>query len=213
MFIQQRMEVVMKKLLILGVLAYLAVPVQATYYEITTGYTPGLSLQNSDTLLMTGGGIGILDLEVSSSATIEGTDPLEEGSGGIWDLNLVGDSHLDFSGGELRYLDISDNAIATLSGGSILSIESNQVAWQWDYGIDPPVQVPNPHITIIYSGDLPTVDASNILTGLWGDGSEFSIQLIDVQGYSQAIDNIQFVPEPASLLLLGLGGLMLRRKK
>ena len=35
------------------------------------------------------------------------------------------------------------------------------------------------------------------LSGMWGDGSSFSIQII---------------PEPATLLLLGLGGIALRQK-
>ncbi len=46
----------MKSVLILVLLACLVVPAQATYYEITGGYDPGLTLQNSDSLLMTGGG-------------------------------------------------------------------------------------------------------------------------------------------------------------
>ena len=202
----------MKLVLIFALLVCLAVPAQATYYEITSGYTPGLTLDNSDSLLMTGGGLDILTLFESSSATIQNTSSLVEGSGGIWEFNLAGDSHLDFSGGELRNLDIGRDATAILSGGRIDSIESSQIAWEWDYGVDPPVWVPNPHITIEsldYSYNAPT----NLLTGYWLDGTDFSIQLIDVQGYSSAIENIQFIPEPATLALFGVGGLLLRRKK
>ena len=202
----------MKLVLIFALLVCLAVPAQATYYEITSGYTPGLTLDNSDSLLMTGGGLDILTLFESSSATIQNTSSLVEGSGGIWEFNLAGDSHLDFSGGELRNLDIGRDATAILSGGRIDSIESSQIAWEWDYGVDPPEWVTNPHITIEsldYSYNTPT----NLLTGYWLDGTDFSIQLIDVNGYSPAIENIQFIPEPATLILLGLGGLLLRRKK
>ena len=113
-------------------------------------------------------------------------------------------------------IDIGGEATAFLSGGLIQQIWSGQYAWEWDYDVDPPAQVPNPHITIIYSGDLPTVTA-NVLTGLWGNGDPFSIYLSDVPegyGFSPAIENIQFelIPEPATFGLFGLGCLLMRRK-
>ena len=113
----------------------------------------------------------------------------------------------------MHTLDLGGDATVLLSGGLIEQLTSKQNAWKWDYDVDPPAKVPNPHITIIYSGDLPTLDENNILTGLWADGSAFSIQLIDVDGYSPVIDDIHFIPEPKALALFGLGSLLLRRKK
>jgi len=57
------------------------------------------------------------------------------------------------------------------------------------------------------------INGYNVLTGLWGNGDPFSIHLPNITGYSPAIENIQFqlIPEPTSLLLLSLGGLLLRR--
>ena len=157
------------------------------------------------------GGMDRLTLYYQSSANIIGTSTLGQGIGGIGEINLFEYSSMDFSGGELGNLDIFNDATAILSGGSVVSIESNQIAWQHEG--DPHVLVPNPHITIVYSGDLPTVDTNNVLTGLWGDGSAFSIYLHDISGFSPAIENIQFIPEPATLILLGVGGLLIRRKK
>jgi hypothetical protein len=162
-------------------------------------------LHGYQTLLMTGGGSGGLYMTDHSSARIEGTSPLEEGAGGIWNLDLGGESHLDFLGGEVRSMDFATYATAVLSGGRIDQIRSRQNAWKYVDG--PPVHlVPNPHITIVC--DLDSVvhnPQTNILTGTWLDGMAFSIQLIDVEGYSPAIENIQFIPEPSTLLLMALG--------
>lgn len=193
----------MKSVLIVTLLVCLVVPAQATYYEITTDiYTPGLTLQTGDSIYMTDGGFDGLNLHGEDvTATIEGTSTLEEFFGGIWDISCAFNSHLDLSGGQVHEITMNNDATATLSGGRIDQIYSYQSAWAYDNS-DPPALVPNPHITIIYSDDLPTVDASNILTGLWGNGSAFSIELHDVSGYSPVMENIEFIPEPATLTLL-----------
>ena len=53
----------------------------------------------------------------------------------------------------------------------------------------------------------------SILTGTWFDDSTFSIYLDDVDGYDPVFENIFFTPEPATLLLITVGGLLLRRRK
>jgi len=55
---------------------------------------------------------------------------------------------------------------------------------------------------------------SNLLTGHWGDSSTFSINLIDI-GTVPTYDYIEFhiIPEPGSVLLLGLGALILRTRR
>jgi hypothetical protein len=179
---------------------------------IEDGYTPGLTLDDYETLLMTGGGVGSLNLEDNSSATIIGTSPLEQFSGGIWYMTLVGYSTLDFSGGEVHEIAIASYATATLSGGRIDNIYSQQFAWIQEG--DPPVWVPNPHITMVC--DIESVfhnTQTNLLTGDWLDGSSFSIQLVDVDGYSPAIENILFIPEPATIILLALGAALIKRKR
>jgi hypothetical protein len=209
-----RKDKTMKKnmILLLGLFVCLFVsPSFAAYYEITNGYTPGLTLENSDTLLMIGGGVGLLTLEDNSSAIVKGTSTLQQFSGGIWELNLNGYSHLDFSGGELKEFDIGNNATAILTGGFIQQIWS----YQWIPYTPGRDGIPVPNIKLYYSGVLPTYNqTTDILTGLWGNGTGFSIYLHDVAGYDPVIENIEFIliPEPATLLLLSLGGLLLRRK-
>ena len=96
--------------------------------------------------------------------------------------------------------------------GRIDHIYSSQSAWIQQG--DPPVWVPNPHITFIC--DVESVfhnTSTNLLTGDWLDGNSFSIQLIDVDGYSPAIENIQFIPEPATIALLIAGAFFLKRRR
>ncbi len=174
-------------------------------YVIEEGRYGLPSLEDYETLLMTGGGGDSLNLDDHSLARVEGTSPLEEGYGGIWHLNVYGEAHLEFLGGEVHQLDLGTYGTAVLSGGRIDRLSSRQNAWKYEDG--PPVHlVPNPHITIVC--DLDSVvhnPQTNILTGTWLDGMAFSIQLIDVEGYSPAIENIQFIPEPSTLLLMALG--------
>jgi hypothetical protein len=184
----------------------------ATHYEFTTDtYTPGLTLHTGDSLYMTNGGFGDLNLFGNSTATIKETSPLSEGIGGIWNIELSYSSSINLSGGQVHMIDIGNGATAYISGGFIQQIWSGQIAWQQSG--NPPVPVWNPHITIECLDHFYNTN-TKLLTGHWfDDGTAFSIQLIDVQGYSPAIQNIQFVPEPATMLLLGLGGLFLRQRR
>ena len=69
------------------------------------------------------------------------------------------------------------------------------------------------HITFICDVDSIVLEG-NLLTGNWlGNKGSFSIILDDQNGYDSVYSNINFIPEPMSLALLGLGGLLLRRKK
>ena len=50
------------------------------------------------------------------------------------------------------------------------------------------------------------------VTGTWLDGSSFDVE-IQNRGYNPTGDYITFIPEPVTLALLGLGALLMRRRK
>jgi hypothetical protein len=116
--------------------------------------------------------------------------------------------------------DIMSDAKVTFSGGRIDEIWCDQqVPWIW-VG-DPPRRIRNKHIEFICRNKH-WDPVTHYLSGTWDvdnnkDGllDTFNIKLVDMSNAPPVIDNIKFtyVPEPASLLLLGLGGLLLRRRR
>ncbi len=178
-------------------------------HYIITDYELGKTLNTGDSLYMLDGGLDSLTLYGDSTAIIEDTFPLQAGSGGIWFLSASNSSSLEIRGGEINHLDMSGDAMATLSGGTVLEIESSQQAKRWDN--DNGVWVHTPHISIVCLTHVYD-DVTKMLTGNWMDGNSFSIQLMDVASYSPTIENIQFIPEPATVVLMALGGVFLRKK-
>jgi hypothetical protein len=178
-----------------------------TYGPGTNFYAMGL--EQNESMLVNGGGGDSLTLFYNSYARIESTPPLGtyhgggEWEGGIWKISAGGSaSRLEVLGGEIGELLMSSGAHAYLYGGRIVSLYSYQ-------------QVPavsDKHIDL-FCKSYSFSAGSGMLTGIWGDDSSFSIQLINVGGYTPAIDNINFtiVPEPLTLGLFALGGLLVRR--
>ena len=171
-------------------------------FTISDTYEGSITL-NDQSLLVTGGGTNQIWARISSYVEVQNTaSPLQLGVAGIYTLALDDSSTMNFFGGEIGGFHIYENAEATFSGGQIYHMTGHQSTNVMK------------HITIVYSGDLPTwSSATNILSGLWGNGDPFSIQLHDVSGYDTTYSNINFIPEPTALALLGLGGLLIRRRK
>jgi hypothetical protein len=189
----------MKKFMLLMSLA-LSASAFAYDYTVTSGYFGDMTLRNNQSLLMTGGGGDSLTGKDYSTLDIRNTSPLVVLSGGIWGLTIADHSQLKFSGGHVDILDIGDYATATIGGGQI-----NELRGFYSYA---DLQ----HIKIIcdtYNYNTTT----KILTGTWLDNSAFNIQLIDTAGYTSTWNNITIIPEPATMLLLAVGGLLLKCRK
>ena len=173
----------------------------ATVYNIGPGDDFGnLILVDYDTLLMTGGGGHSLVLSSWSNGTIEDTDPLiDPYDGGIWDLATYSYSELTINDGEFYEVGAHGESLIYLHGGQILGSLTifDSTAWVHIYGYG-------------FNNDP---FGGSPLTGFWADDTPFSINLVDdtIPTYNQIVFHI--VPEPATLLILALGGLLIRKKK
>ncbi len=189
-------------LFIVAILTIFASPLFAAIYNIGPGDDFGnLSLFDYDEFYMTGGTGHNLNVAGWSIGIIEDTEPLNiaQGDGGIWELDTYSYSELTINGGEFYELGAHGESIVNLHGGQILGDLTiyNSTAWVHIFGYD-------------FNNDPFT---GSPLTGFWPDATPFSINLVDstITTYDQIVFHI--IPEPATLLLFGLVGLALRKRR
>jgi hypothetical protein len=167
----------------------------------------------SGTLVVNGGGADEIWARNSSRLKVLSTSsPLGLEVGGLMDIKMDNFSYLEYSGGLTQELWMYKNAIANLYGGRIDGISS--VQYTVTTGADP-------HINIYcqegWSWILDGTQKKVGITGLWLDNTTFNIHFTangESHGYDPVWTNINVItPEPATLFLLGIGGLLIRRKK
>lgn len=174
-------------------------------HVISDTYEHGTVTLNSESLLVTGA--GALSIRAYGSSYVElreTTPPLQMDVGGVWGMRLNDSSSMNYYGGETGDITFWDNSSAVIQGGRIDYISSYQYVLSSNQNYIP-------HIEIV-SNEYDFDSSTNKLTGVWMDDSTFDIQLVNQSGYDPVIENIFFTPEPATLLLVGAGGLLLRRR-
>ncbi len=177
--------------------------------KLTAGeYGFSVEIGDKNSLVVDGGGSNSITMNNYSHLEILSTSmPLASGTKGVWSIDLLDNSSLTFSGGATNVIAIRDNSTALITGGQINIIASYQV-----------VNNNNHHITIVCQKDYRLAYENNIpkiMYGNWLDGTPFEINFSNKMnyGYNPVFDNIKIIPEPASMLLLGLGSVLIKKRR
>ena len=161
------------------------------HHEFSEGFEGEIEMINGATADITGGEIGFIlsydncGLNIYDNSIIDLVKPFDTSSVYVY-------------GGEINTIFTLGSSITNIYGSAlneISAIDSSTVnLFVESYQLDPTGGA-------YYDG---------LLTGTWLNSSDnFSIELVG----DETINHLNFVPEPATMLLLGLGGLMLRRRK
>lgn len=169
------------------------------------GYQFGVTWSNQTPLVVDGGGALDIQVGINGHLIVQSTStPLNMGVSGIYDILLYDTSQLLYLNGATEYIRVGQNATATLTGGSINSIKTMRYP------------VTDNENVFIYARDGWSWIDNDPLKGIQGNwldsGTPFSIEFLNDFDYGPVWQNVKVIPEPASLVLLGLGGLLIRRK-
>jgi hypothetical protein len=201
---------------------------QATEFDITISntYVANLLTLNDQSLLVEGAGAYDVWAYGNSYIEIRNTTPYEWKVGGVGRALLFNNSSINVYGGETSDVTITNNSSMNIYGGElgILLVADNSSATL--YGGNIRMMYNADFVTVGTEIDLEVVckswawnEATNYITGIWGNNSSFNIQLFDSywdndEAY-RIIEHISFtvIPEPFTGILMMMGVFLFKRRR
>lgn len=170
-------------------------------------------LGGNETLLVDGGTANRITVYDDSVITVLSTGTLPGEDYGIEAVNLHDHSHMTFSGGEADRVELDDNSSLLYNGGQINSIMQMHI---FSYEPNP---IPQEIIIECLPGwswltDHAPYSAIVGIKGTFLDGTNFNTMITPSRNL-ESVPGVTVVeiPEPLTLVLLGLGGLQIRKRK
>jgi hypothetical protein len=167
---------------------------------------------------------GTLTVNNNSCATILSGNPNKiicnensklDAYAGTFNLSFLGNALMNIYGGQITFFQREQSDLDTIIssctinifGGDLLGVirlasDESLNVYGSDFHYDPLGSYYDIKWERVYCG---------LLTGIWANGTPFSMKVANQETYDRISLNV--VPEPATLLLFGFGAVMLRRKR
>lgn len=183
---------------------------------IGPGEEEGYVEWSSGLLTVDGGGAAIIEVLSPARLEVRSTSVPDQNwnYGGILDIVIYGQAHMDYYGGSTQELTVRGNATADLYGGRIDYISSFRRA-EWLNG-----QPINQKVTIHANPGWSWTKENNVIRGVTGQWlnttTSFNIRFTtngEDFGYDPVWTNVRVIPEPTTMLLFGVGGTCLFCKR